>query len=319
MKRRKKNTPRVVARKRLRLETRRRRSKSTAHTRRRSGRTLSKSYIPKSYSPKVSRRRNSDDGQRFIRAYHIGSTKQIAIERPWRWALWEYQGGKPKRVGTAKTEDEAQKFLRGDARSLRRARPASRWLNPKKKKRAPRPVRSPSRRAALARILKKHHSRQNPDQLAEAARLSTRFHGRAPDRVIKIRELVDDEDFAKLGDLVKLVIGDKVEIRWDEGERPMLASDPNGRQLYVIGGDQDVRPQFRQLGVRGDKDYVDLGECTQVEYLTKKGFDKFEPIVYYHKLGEKGGTPPRLMFDCKKNRLYFVGGSYRVKPEGIVH
>lgn len=51
------------------------------------------------------------EGYRYIRAYRVGSTKQIWCARPMRWALYEVQGGKARRMGTAQTEEAASAYL----------------------------------------------------------------------------------------------------------------------------------------------------------------------------------------------------------------
>jgi hypothetical protein len=49
------------------------------------------------------------DGYRYVRSY------RSAPDRPWdRWALWEIQGGRARRVGTARTEDDKRAFLLGN-------------------------------------------------------------------------------------------------------------------------------------------------------------------------------------------------------------
>jgi hypothetical protein len=66
------------------------------------------------------------------------------------------------------------------------------------------------------------------------------------------------------------------------------------------------------------KDHVEIGPCVEICYHTKKGFHQFEPIDYYHKFGKPGGVAPVLNYDVLNRRPYLSGGTYHVKPEGIV-
>lgn len=47
--------------------------------------------------------RSRQEGYRYVRAYRIYGV--------WRWALWERQQGKMRRVGTAHTEQDCRRFL----------------------------------------------------------------------------------------------------------------------------------------------------------------------------------------------------------------
>jgi len=90
-----------------------------------------------------------------------------------------------------------------------------------------------------------------------------------------------------------------------------LASSPNGRQLYAIGGNQNlVSCHGKFEGVDWEKDFVDLGECPFIVYLARKAHGNFEPIEYVHEFGEKSGIRPQLMYDKLKRRIFFVGGDY---------
>lgn len=98
-------------------------------------------------------------------------------------------------------------------------------------------------------------------------------------------------------------------------EAPLLASSPNGRQLYALAEIDD--PGVKQFSdVDGKKDYVDWGEATFVVYIAKKPHEVRE---WVHVLGEDGGTRPRLMYDRLRKEVCFIGGSYVVKAPGIMH
>lgn len=62
-----------------------------------------------------------------------------------------------------------------------------------------------------------------------------------------------------------------------------------------------------------------FGKVLQVEYETSKphlGYAK--PTIFFHKMGEEGGTRPELVADGNGG-LKFRGGSYRITREGIVN
>ena len=61
----------------------------------------------------------------------------------------------------------------------------------------------------------------------------------------------------------------------------------------------------------------DHGEIVQVEYIEKKSqLNDYEPVLYYHRLGELNGKRPRLIVD-DKGQARIVGGDYRITWRGI--
>jgi hypothetical protein len=171
-------------------------------------------------------------------------------------------------------------------------------------------------------VLANPKRRRNGD-LAGERTMYTKFHGRKPKTVTEVLEVESyDEDFAQLGKLTKLMFKTptgKFEIAFTDQDKVELAANAEGTQLYFIGGNQDVRRYLSQWGVDARKDLVDLGVCTQIEYLSQKSFDKFHSINYYHRLGEETGVRPRLMFNQLNKRLALVGGAYEIKAEGIIN
>lgn len=163
----------------------------------------------------------------------------------------------------------------------------------------------------------------NPE--GPAAELYEKFHGKASERIDIVEEEVHyHEHLTALGDLVELKIKTPTRIRAtlrfpDEGA-PTLASSEDGRQLFVVGGDQKVNLRDIEMdSAQWRRDMMDLGELLEVTYHTVKGFHKFEPINYFHKLGEETGVKPRILYDTRNERLLVAGGQYAVKPEGIVN
>jgi hypothetical protein len=110
---------------------------------------------------------------------------------------------------------------------------------------------------------------------------------------------------------VKSILGDPAKYIQD---CPLLASSPNGRQLYALA--EDVGIDLSKFETDAGKDFVDLGDATFVVYIAKKPHEVRE---WVHMLGEHGGTRPRLMYDRLRKEVCFIGGSYVVKAPGIMH
>jgi hypothetical protein len=164
----------------------------------------------------------------------------------------------------------------------------------------------------------------------QAVRLFQKFHGKEPAEILDVqRSAAIRLDYAALGDLRGIGLG-PAELHgtalvngWETlnnldfaGENVKLASAPNGRQLYLIGGNQDMDPELDGFeGVDPEKDLIDLGEVGFVVYEARKKHAGFEPIEYVHELGEETGELPRLMYDRLKHELFFVGGEYFIDLE----
>lgn len=59
---------------------------------------------------------------------------------------------------------------------------------------------------------------------------------------------------------------------------------------------------------------VKLGKVHSITYETVKNGER---ALWEHEFGEEGGKRPDLVMDQASKRLFFVGGSYDVQPEGI--
>ena len=153
---------------------------------------------------------------------------------------------------------------------------------------------------------------RNPDETRAAVRLFEKFHGRDPkDITEKHVSAAMRKDYTALGDLEHLKVitplGQTVQFYF-EGDGVKLASSPDGKQLYCIGGNQNLTNCLDHASL--EKDFVDLGECVQVQYLARKVHANFEPVSYYHKFGEKTGARPQLAYNKLQKQIYFVGGEY---------
>lgn len=94
----------------------------------------------------------------------------------------------------------------------------------------------------------------------------------------------------------------------------LLCSNEHGTQLYFIGGDQSVDLFAIHMSDPGWlKDSMILGEVKEITYCTRKDFDNFEEVDYYHALGEETGERPQLRYDTLNKRLYLDGGQYRIE------
>lgn len=154
-----------------------------------------------------------------------------------------------------------------------------------------------------------------------AAKLSEQFHGRP---VRKVRDYVEVSqertELADLGKLVELQILEGKHVRVLQfSDDVRVAATADGGQLYFVGGDQAIDLSALHLDKHLPKDHVTLGPVAAIAYHTSKAFHDFEPSVYEHRFGEDGGSLPLLHYDVLNRRLYLTGGSYQVRPEGIVN
>lgn len=166
---------------------------------------------------------------------------------------------------------------------------------------------------------KKVVARSNPSDQDQAVRLFEDFSGREASRIIQKQESAAMRmDYAALGDLdylkVKTPDGEAAMFNF-EGDKVKLAGAPNRKQLYLIGGNQNLDGELDATALQ--KDFVDLGECTEVQYIARKVHISPVPTSYFHKFGEDTGERPRLMYDKLKKRIFFVGGAYKITDRGI--
>lgn len=163
--------------------------------------------------------------------------------------------------------------------------------------------------------------RNSQDSAAAAARLSEKFHGRPVRKVTEFEESYQEPtDLADLGRLIELQVMDGDYVRpLQFGKNVRTAATPDGGQIYFVGGDQEL--DLKKLGLAKwmPKDHITVGSVAKIAYFTSKVFHNFEPSVYEHRFGEEGGIEPLLHYDVLNRKLYLTGGSYLVRPEGIVN
>lgn len=164
-------------------------------------------------------------------------------------------------------------------------------------------------------------SRRNPDETTEAAALSEAFHGRPASKSRDVAEVYQERStLADLGRLISMLV-------WIDEDRPVelqfkgvrLGASPDGGSLYFVGGDQALDLHALGLDRHLPKDHLVVGQVETIVYYTSKAFHNFEPTEYEHEFGEEGGEQPILNYDALSHKFYLTGGSYQVKPEGIVN
>ncbi len=157
----------------------------------------------------------------------------------------------------------------------------------------------------------------------QAIKLFQDFHGKDPSALVEAqRSAAMRLDYTALGDLeyvlVELADGSQERIDF-EGDKVKLASSANGKQLYAIGGNQNLNGSLDRFTDDDSKDLFDLGEAVEVQYFARKAVGDFQPVSYFHKFGEEGGQVPRLGYDKLRKEIFFIGGEYHVAPEGITN
>lgn len=173
----------------------------------------------------------------------------------------------------------------------------------------------------------RRRARRRNGEMEDAKKMFSKFHGRRPETIEEVQVKQNDRrTLAGLGvlmflrtDLTQEWNGKGVGIHFSEKDRVIVACDPQGNQLYFLGGNQDISSILPRHHADGYKDFVYVGECSHIIYTTDKDFDNFEEKDYQHEFGEETGERPKLMFDCLNKQLYLIGGAYQVKREGIVN
>lgn len=166
--------------------------------------------------------------------------------------------------------------------------------------------------------------RTNPD----AASLRERFTGMPSDGFFVADEPhMPKGDYAQIGTLLALYIkpltGGQVQIikAAKSEDRPIVASDESARQLWFVGGDQDLSLSLEVFGARqrGAGIWV-LGDARRIDYKQRKEHIPHpERDEFQHAFGEETGELPTVLFDANAKRILLEGGAYSVREEGIVN
>jgi hypothetical protein len=164
--------------------------------------------------------------------------------------------------------------------------------------------------------------RRNPaGEEGKAAALYQEFHGREAAGKTAIDEPAGRSVFAGLGELLELTIETpngtgKISF---SGDGVQLAANPEGTQLYAKGGNQDISPMLKRLGVDAEKDLIELGRASTIVYRGRKSQTNFSKADYEHEFGEEGGQRPKILFDRVRRQIEFAGGSYKIEAPGIIN
>jgi hypothetical protein len=188
----------------------------------------------------------------------------------------------------------------------------------------------PEAKFSLERKPAPKKKKRNPDTAeADAAAVSESFHGR-PAKSVKDYEEIEARrtTLADLGRLIELVVldDDDNEITLGPFKAVRCACSPEkdakgkpvGRSIYFVSGDQALNLEALGIDGRRVKDQIRIGDAVAITYFTSKAFHDFEPSDYEHQFGEETGDLPTLNYDTLSRRLFLTGGSYEVRPEGIV-
>jgi hypothetical protein len=165
----------------------------------------------------------------------------------------------------------------------------------------------------------------NGAPLADASETYQQFHGEPGEHIDEIAEPTPRPlSLAELGEMIELQVRREAGWKWGsldlKGRGIRLAFNPQGSQLYFVGGDQKVsRGELSVLGVDNRKDLIDLGEAMLIAYRARKAQVDGQASDYEHSFGEETGVRPRLGYDRRGSapRLFLSGGAYYVTAEGI--
>jgi hypothetical protein len=131
-------------------------------------------------------------------------------------------------------------------------------------------------------------------------------------------------NYAMLGKLLSLYVkprkgGQVQEIRAAGGT--MVVSDESARQIYFVGGDQDISSGLAVFGaVDRGAGLFEIGEARRLDYRQRKEHvDHPEQDSWRHELGEENGIRPTVLYDSRAKRLLLEGGDYRIEAAGIIN
>jgi hypothetical protein len=127
--------------------------------------------------------------------------------------------------------------------------------------------------------------------------------------------------YAYLAKLLSLHIkpakgGQVQRITFGDGESaPLIVSDSSAKQIYFVGGNQDVSGALEAFGgfESNQAGWVELGQGRRIDYQGRKEHvadpdeDKWK-----HDHGEENGVLPTVLFDTRNKRLLYEGGDYRI-------
>ena len=125
--------------------------------------------------------------------------------------------------------------------------------------------------------------------MEQAEKLYEKFQGKPPEEIrdLAIKNEVQ-KNYTYLGEFSRAgFVQDDGEVWWInfEGDGVKLAASPDGNQLYLIGGNQNILPILRDRGVDTSKDLISIGRCYCLYYVAAKSQTNFELTEWEHYLG----------------------------------
>jgi hypothetical protein len=170
-------------------------------------------------------------------------------------------------------------------------------------------------------------ARQNPT----AADLREEFTG-MPAEYYTVRDEphMPAGNYAQLGRLLALYFKPTTHeqvhsITWGK-QSPILVSNETGRQLWFVGGDQDIGNTLGSITLaypiaqERSNGIWELGELRRIDYRQRKEHVPHpESDEWRHDFGHENGVRPNLLYDANHRRLLLEGGDYRIEREGIIN
>jgi len=132
-------------------------------------------------------------------------------------------------------------------------------------------------------------------------------------------------DYAQLGELLALyfkpVSGGQVQQVNFAKDRPIVVSAESARQIYFVGGVQDITGALEAVGAcERSSGLYELGEARRIDYKQRKEHVGHpDADEWRHNFGEESGVRPTLLFDARSKRLLLEGGEYVIRAEGIIN
>ena len=183
----------------------------------------------------------------------------------------------------------------------------------------------------LADAFKNPAKKKNPS--GEAQEVYEEFHGEPPSETVIVEKKVHfHKHLASAGELRKL----EVRRRVDRGvttltrfKGALLAFNEAKNQLFVEGGDQTISLEAFGIDPNEAHEMETLGQVLSIDYFTTKTHlgDEGGEATYEHgfRMTNENGKHvtvkiaryPDLIYSVPNEQLYFSGGSYLIRAEGI--